>query len=178
MLLSDSEILNAIEESSIVIKPFNIENLGPNSYDLHLGNFLATFKDDLLDVKKDNEVEYFQIPETGFILQPGKLYLGVTKEYTETHKFVPCLENKSSLARLGISIHMAPLGNVHFCNHWTLEISCIHPIRIYKDMPIAQILYFKINHETILKKYNKNPLAKYNIISDKPTKSMMWKNFL
>ena len=53
-----------------------------------------------------------------------QFYLGVTEEYTETHKHVPFLEGKSSIGRLGIDIHAtAGKGDVGFCNTWTLEIS-------------------------------------------------------
>ena len=44
-------------------------------------------------------------PSGGFVLQPGRLYLGATQEYTETHATVPFLEGKSSVGRLGIDIH-------------------------------------------------------------------------
>lgn len=176
MLLNDKQIVECIRTKSILIEPFDHKYLGANSYDLHLGKTLATYDDHELDVKKDHQVTYFDIPDDGIVIQPGVLYLGVTSEYTETHNHVPFLENKSSLARLGLNIHLAPLGNVNFCNHWTLEISCLQPIRIYKDMPIAQILYFKIDDSST--KYDTNPNSKYNEVSDRPTKSGMWKNFV
>lgn len=177
MILSDTEILEELSKGTIVIKPFEAKCMGSNSYDLHLGKTLAVYTEELLDVKKNNSIKYIEIPDEGFVLEPGKLYLGVTLEYTETHCHVPCLENKSSLARLGLNIHLAPLGNVHFCNHWTLEISCLQPLRIYADMPIAQIMYFTINHEKIGVMYDKKKSAKYNDVSALPKESMMWKNF-
>jgi dCTP deaminase len=178
MILTDNEILEAIKFGNIVIKPFDRNALGTNSYDIHLGNTLAVYNDKELDAKKHNTVSYFTIPEEGFVLQPGQLYLGATLEYTETHTHVPFLEGKSSTGRLGINIHAtAGKGDVGFCNHWTLEISCLMPVRIYPGMPIAQIFYFKINHENIDTMYNKKQSAKYNEITDKPVESMMWKNF-
>ena len=80
--------------------------------------------DETLDAKKHNKVTHFEIPDDGYVLQPGVLYLGVTEEYTETHAHVPFLEGKSSIGRLGIDIHAtAGKGDVGFCNCWTLEIS-------------------------------------------------------
>src|SRR5690606_9420736 len=102
MILSDKRILEEIDKGSIVIEPFDRKCLRTNSYDVHLGNYLATYKDAVLDAKKHNEIEHFEISEEGFVLQPGKLYLGVTLEYTETHGHVPFLEGKSSTGRLGI----------------------------------------------------------------------------
>ncbi|MBX6381315.1 MAG: dCTP deaminase, partial [Thermoflavifilum aggregans] len=101
MILSDKRILEEIEKGNIVIEPFHREYLGSNSYDVHLGKYLAVYRDHELDAKKHNQIEEIEIPEEGYVLQPGILYLGVTQEYTETHAFVPFLEGKSSTGRLG-----------------------------------------------------------------------------
>lgn len=176
MILSDQEILKSIDNQDIVIEPFDVSCLGTNSYDVHLGNYLATYKERVLDAKKHNPIEIFEIPEEGFVLQAGILYLGVTLEYTETHTTVPFLEGKSSVGRLGIDIHAtAGKGDVGFCNTWTLEISCTHPVRIYKGMPIGQLIYFKVDGE-INTYYNKKSNAKYNKRTVHPVESMMWKN--
>ncbi len=145
MILSDQRILAEIEKGTIVIEPFDRKNLGTNSYDVHLGKYLAVYKDRVLDAKKHNTIEHFEIPADGFVLQPNTLYLGVTLEYTETHAHVPFLEGKSSTGRLGIDIHAtAGKGDVGFCNTWTLEISCAQPVRIYSGMPIGQLIYFVV----------------------------------
>ncbi len=176
MILSDTQILKAIEAGDIVIKPFRRECLGSNSYDVHLGKTLLVYDCDVLDAKKENPVKELEIPEEGLILFPGKLYLGVTEEYTETYKYVPFLEGKSSTGRLGIDIHAtAGKGDVGFCNHWTLELSVVQPVRIYAGMPIAQLIYFEIQGE-VQTYYNKKSDAKYNKVSPKPMPSMMWKN--
>ena len=176
MILSDKKILEGIAKSEIVIEPFNREYLGTNSYDVHLGNYLAVYKDHVLDAKKHNEINEIEIPEEGFVLQPGTLYLGVTHEYTETHNAVPFLEGKSSIGRLGIDIHAtAGKGDVGFCNTWTLEISCVQPVRIYAGMPIGQLIYFAVEGD-IENYYNKKVGAKYNQRTIKPVESMMWKN--
>jgi len=176
MILSDKEILKAIENKEIIIDPFDPSCLGTNSYDVHLGKYLATYKERVLDAKKHNPIEVFEIPEEGFVLQSGMLYLGVTEEYTETHNSVPFLEGKSSVGRLGIDIHAtAGKGDVGFCNTWTLEISCTHPVRVYAGMPIGQLIYFMV-HGDINTYYNKKQNAKYNERTIKPVESMMWKN--
>jgi dCTP deaminase len=176
MILSDHRILEEIEKETIKIQPYNREFLGSNSYDVHLGKHLATYKDKTLDAKKHNEIIHFEIPEEGYVLQPGQLYLGVTEEYTETHVHVPFLEGKSSTGRLGIDIHAtAGKGDVGFCGNWTLEISCKIPVRIYKGMPIGQLIYFPVDGEVEVK-YNSKKDAKYSGQPDRPVESMMWKN--
>jgi dCTP deaminase len=176
MILSDKLILEEIEKGTIVIEPYDRECLGTNSYDVHLGKYLACYVDRELDAKKHNEIAHFEIPNEGFLLQPNTLYLGVTLEYTETHQHVPFLEGKSSTGRLGIDIHAtAGKGDVGFCNTWTLEISATQPVRIYAGMPIGQLIYFVVNGE-IETLYNTKGNAKYNNKTTKPVESMMWKN--
>ena len=176
MILTDAEILAGISSGDIVIDPFQSECLGTNSYDVHLGKYLAVYEDHELDAKKHNKITHFEIPPEGFVLQPGTLYLGVTEEYTETHHAVPFLEGKSSVGRLGIDIHAtAGKGDVGFCNTWTLEISCVHPVRIYGGMPVGQLIYFSIKGE-IINYYNKKKDAKYIEKTIKPVESMMWRN--
>ncbi|MDQ6757911.1 MAG: dCTP deaminase [Bacteroidota bacterium] len=176
MILSDNRILEEIKKENIKIQPYNREFLGSNSYDVHLGKHLAIYKDKELDAKKHNEITHFEIPEEGYVLQPGELYLGVTEEYTETHVHVPFLEGKSSTGRLGIDIHAtAGKGDVGFCGNWTLEISCKIPVRIYTGMPIGQLIYFPVEGEVEVK-YNTKKDAKYNGQPNRPVESMMWKN--
>ncbi|MCC5944153.1 MAG: dCTP deaminase [Bernardetiaceae bacterium] len=176
MILSDSEILKAIEQGNILIEPFSPQALGTNSYDVHLGKYLATYENEILDARSHNKINVFEIPDEGFVLQPNTLYLGVTREYTETHAHVPFLEGKSSVGRLGIDIHAtAGKGDVGFCNTWTLEISVTQKVRIYAGMPIGQLIYFKVDGE-IRNYYNEKKGAKYNERSLKPIESMMWKN--
>ncbi len=176
MILSDKKILESIDKGEIVIQPFRRKCLGTNSYDVHLARYLAVYKDRVLDARKHNRTEEIVIPEEGFVLQPGTLYLGVTEEYTETHATVPFLEGKSSVGRLGIDIHAtAGKGDVGFCNTWTLEISCVQAVRVYAGMPIGQLIYFQVKGE-IENYYNKKQNAKYNQRSERPVESMMWRN--
>lgn len=176
MILSDKRILEEIEKGTIKIEPYHRECLGSNSYDVHLGKHLATYREHILDAKKHNEIEYFEIPEEGFVLYPHIFYLGVTEEYTETHAHVPFLEGKSSTGRLGIDIHAtAGKGDVGFCGHWTLEISVKQPVKVYPGMPVGQLIYFPVDGEIEIK-YNQKKNAKYSGQPDKPVESMMWKN--
>ncbi len=176
MILSDKEILKQIQKGTIVIEPFKNECLGSNSYDVHLSKYLAIYKNAVLDSKFENELIELEIGEEGFVLQPGELYLGSTIEYTETHEFVPFLEGKSSVGRLGIDIHAtAGKGDVGFCNHWTLEISVTRPVRVYAGMPIGQIIYFMVNGE-VINPYHLKSSAKYRTKNPKPVGSMMYKN--
>ncbi len=176
MILSDQRILEEMNKGTIKIEPYDRSCLGSNSYDVHLGKHLAVYEADTLDAKKHNTIRHFEIPDEGIVLEPTQFYLGVTEEYTETHAHVPFLEGKSSTGRLGIDIHAtAGKGDVGFCGNWTLEISVKKPVRVYKGMPIGQLIYFPVEGE-IEVKYNQKKNAKYSGQPNKPVESMMWKN--
>ncbi|HYA71476.1 MAG TPA: dCTP deaminase [Thermoplasmata archaeon] len=177
MILSDVKIRSAMRERRILIRPFRPECLGTNSYDVHLGPYLAIYEDAALDAREDNAVREFRIPREGYVLIPGQLYLGVTEEYTETHGFVPFLEGKSSVGRLGIDIHStAGKGDEGFCNYWTLEMSVKLPVRVYAGMPVGQLIYFEISGP-VAHSYSDKKSAKYRKVSAHPTPSRMFLNF-
>jgi dCTP deaminase len=176
MILSDSEILKEIDKGNILITPFKQECLGSNSYDVHLGGKLGIYKPKILDAKKHNDIHLFDIKDEGFLLEPNTLYLGTTMEYTETYKHVPVLEGKSSTGRLGITIHItAGLGDVNFKGNWVLEITVVHPVRVYAGMPIGQLVYHTVKGE-VLNPYDTKDSAKYSNQPNIPVESMMWKN--
>src|SRR5512140_1649614 len=177
MILSDTKILEEMARGTIVVTPFDRACLGSNSYDVHLGQWLATYRNEVLDAMEHNEVDFLKIPDAGIVLLPQRFYLGVTKEDTETHAHVPFLEGKSSIGRLGIDIHAtAGKGDVGFSNRWTLEISVRHPVRIYAGMPIGQLIYFETSGNCEVP-YSQKADAKYTERTDKPVESMMWKNW-
>ncbi len=177
MILSDSRILKEIKKKNIIIEPFNLKCLGSNSYDVHLSQYILVYTDKFLDCKKENRVKEYIISKHGFVLYPNSFYLGSTIEYTESLKYVPFLEGKSSIARLGMQIHSsAGKGDVGYKNAWTFEISVKKPIRIYHGMPIAQLIYFKVLG-AVKTPYNLKKNAKYNVYSKKPSQSKMHLNF-
>jgi dCTP deaminase len=176
MILTHNAILSEINKGTIKIEPFNIKNLGTNSYDIHLGKYLSDYVDTVLDAKKHNTINTWEIQDEGFVLQPNTLYLGATLEYTETMAHIPNIDGKSSVGRLGISIHItAGKGDIGFKNHWTLEIFVMQPVRVYAGMPIGQLTY-QVPHGEIDNLYSEKENAKYTEKSDRPQESMMWKN--
>lgn len=154
MILSGIEIKNQLGQN-IFIDPWDEKLLNSNSYNLRLHNKMLCYKDFPLDMKKPNAVTELEIPETGFLLEPGRLYLGRTLEWTKTLNYVPMLEGRSSIGRLGMFIHVtAGFGDVGFEGFWTLEINVIHPLIIYPGVAIGQIFYHSIEGEA--KSYNSN----------------------
>jgi dCTP deaminase len=166
----------------IVIEPFNKEQLNPNSYNLRLDKKLMEYRvpttgsadwtpdNYYLDPRKENPITEYEIPEEGEVLEPGRLYLGSTIEYTESWNCVPAIAGRSSTGRLGIWVHItAGFGDVGFCGKWTLEIAVIHPVKVYPGMEICQINYDNVGkHEEYDGKYSNK---------DGPVASGMYKEF-
>lgn len=147
MILSGKEIEKRMYKD-IFISDFSKSRLNPNSYNLRLDDKLIMYKHTVLDMAKNNEYEEITIPYEGFYIYPGRTYLAKTVEYTETKNLVPMIEGRSSIGRLGMFIHVtAGFGDVGFKGYWTLEISCVQPIKIYPYVEICQIYFHTIEGE-------------------------------
>lgn len=178
-VLVDGEIMREVERGAIIIEPFDRKALGTNSYDVHLAPTLRTYVERIdldlyhrsngavrhvepLDCRKQNEVQDHLIGPEGFVLEPNRLYLASTVEYTESHNHLPLLNGKSSVGRLGLSIHVtAGTGDVGFRGHWTMELFTIHPLRVYAGMAIGQLLWLTTNEAPEVP-YDLKRSAKYN----------------
>lgn len=169
-ILTGEEITNQAIAGNITIIPYNGNQVNPNSYNLRLHEELLVYemkraichKNSLdawqyeyepLDMKKDNPTSKIVIPESGYTLQPGVLYLGRTVEKTHTDYYVPVLSGRSSVGRLGINIHVtAAFGETGFNGYWTLEIFVIHPVIIYPNVQICQVYFNTVEGEIDLYK--------------------------
>lgn len=89
MILSGSEIKRQINKK-IFIEPFDESRINPNSYNLSLADELLVYENDTLDMKLENPVQRIVIPQEGILLEPDRLYLGRTAEFTRTEGYVPC----------------------------------------------------------------------------------------
>ena len=171
MILTGSEIKKQVRLGRIHIVPFNEEFLNPNSYNFRLGTKLIVYKNPVLDPKIDNESEEVQIPEEGYVLQPGQLYLGHTMEEMGSDYYVPTMQARSSVGRLGLYIYLnSGLGDIGFKKQWTLELHVIHPLRVYPGMKVGQMLFWKTKGKIILYK------GKYKDAKG-PMTSKIWKDF-
>jgi dCTP deaminase len=133
---------------------------------------MMVYRSRTLDMKEPNPVDEITIPEDGMILEPEKLYLGRTVEYTETDNLVPMLEGRSSIGRLGLFVHVtAGFGDVGFKGYWTLEIFCVQPVRIYPDIEVCQVYFHSIEGEYTT--YEQGKYQKNNGIQP----SLLYKDF-
>jgi dCTP deaminase len=167
-ILTSHAIRAAQDLNLIEIEPLPPpECINPSSVDLHLGEEIRVYAKGVydekshreadgrdiyprdgaflsaLDVKKDNEtLVYCRKLGEQFLLKPSVLYLMHTAERVMTTHFNPVLDGKSSLARLGISVHAtAGYGEAGFNGQYTLEVTVTHPVWVYIGMRFCQIRF-------------------------------------
>lgn len=185
-ILTKHEIEKERLLGNITIEPFNPNFLGPNSMDVTLHPVLKTYYPiDLgsvnfgdgevkvarfsteamvskpLDLSKENPTYEFEIPEEGVLLIPGILYLGSTNEVAGSDHYVPMYEGRSSIGRLGIHSHVsAGFGDIGFRTNWTLEITVIHPVIVYRNARIGQVYFIRVEDEGLIQLVESGDLYK------------------
>lgn len=143
-MLTGKEIINQMNDDKIIIQPFTVNNINPNSYNCTLNPTLGWYKNRVLDAKANNDLMFFDIPEEGHTLEPGIVYLGRTNERIATDYYIPCISGRSSLGRLGLGVEVtAGFGDIGFDGTFTLELTVVQPLKIYRNMEIAQIYFHK-----------------------------------
>lgn len=145
-MLSGKQIDNEVKSGRIFISDYNMAQLNPNSYNLKLGNKLLKYQDIVLDPKREPKIEEIIIPDEGLILNKFDFYLGVTQEETYTCDYVPLLDGRSSIGRMGLFVHVtAGFGDIGFYGRWTLELFPVKNVKVYPGMEICQISYHPID---------------------------------
>lgn len=182
MVLADRDIREWLKKG-LVIEPFEEINVQPSTYDLKLSDKVRVFdsyKVDCIDTKQKVDVtRLVEIEDDGFVVHPGEFILGSTKEYFEMPGGLCAkLEGRSSLGRLGLIVH-ATAGYIDpgFKGWITFEISNLSklPIRIYKDMRIAQVCFMEM--KSIPERLYGNSLMGNKYQGQKgPTASRFWED--
>lgn len=132
----------------IEVDPWEPAHCGPNSLDVRLADTLTTYQGEVLDPHRDNRTATFTIPKTGYILEPGRLYLGCTVERVRCEGLVPYIDGRSSVGRLGLSVHVtAGRADDGWDGVLTLELWCVQPVRVYAGMRLAQVTFHTIEGE-------------------------------
>lgn len=153
MILADRDIIVEHEMHRLGIEPFNIKQVQPASYDVCLGDSLLVWSkktqyDNIIDPRRPSEMERIEIPQGGILLQAGAFTLGSTVEFFRfDDRTVGRLDGKSSIGRLGISIHItAGFFDPGFQGTATLEIlNCNRyaGVILYPGMAIGQMSFWR-----------------------------------
>jgi dCTP deaminase len=138
MILTGSEIHKQVSNNKIHIKPFDEQQINPNSYNYRLGDNLVEILDMPIDPMNKTTTRAIEFNEDGYVLNPNKLYLANTYEEIGSSSYVTSLIGRSSLGRLGLFLQItADLGHLGAKHSWTLELKVIQPLRIYPRILIG-----------------------------------------
>jgi|SRR5580693_4606117 dCTP deaminase len=162
MILTDREIKIALERDLIQIDPppdFD-SAFSSTAVDLTLDANIITFKppmkgiEQVIDPRQANLAEILpqltrrqKIPAAGFLLAPRTLMLAWTREFVGLNintRLAARVEGKSSLARLGLGVHVtAPTIHAGFTGQIQLEMlnHGTIPIRLRPGMRICQLIF-------------------------------------
>ena len=144
MILTGPQIARCVANGTITIDPFDPDSVNPNSYNYRLGDTLLRSRDEVFDAARTPAWEELQIPDEGFTLRAGRLYLASTLETIGSSRYVTSLIGRSSLGRLGLFLQVtADLGHIGAVHRWTLELHAVQPLRIYKGMRIGQVSFWE-----------------------------------
>lgn len=144
MILTGVEIAAARLRGEVVIEPFDQKFIEPNSYAFHLGSEILEFDGQVFDPREPPIGQARTVPLTGFVLQPDRFYLGHTLERIGGVSVSSELYANHSTAGLGMWVQTsAPLGHVGAVINWTLEICVTQPLRVYPNMRLGKICFWK-----------------------------------
>ena len=150
MILTGPEIEKQVARGSITITPFSPSQLNPNSYNIRLSEIFVIYDEEVLDAAQENKTRKIIIPEKGLLLTPDRVYLGSSVEVIGSNEYVPIVRARSSTARLGIFVHMtADLIDLGAFGQLTLQLHAVQPARIYPNMEIGQITFWRTIGEKI-----------------------------
>lgn len=141
MILTASEITKEHAQAHLVIEPFTTERLNPCSYTYRLGPQLG-----VPTISEDGKVSFetVTIPPEGYVLEPGRMYLGHTLEVLGSDQFMMSLVGRNSLGRLGLFLQVsANLIHIGARHQITLELVAALPIRLYPEMDIGEISFWQ-----------------------------------
>lgn len=145
MILTGDRIDEEVRNKHIIIEPYDKRYVEPNSYGFHLGNEIIEYDQcDYLDIKSTLNYRRYQLNEEGFILKKGKFYLCATKEKMGSNFYAKTLHARFSTSSMGMWIQFsAPLGHIGAIINWTLEITVTQDVKIYPNMLIGKIAFWK-----------------------------------
>ncbi len=144
LILTGSEIVREYAAGRITIEPFEPSQVNPNSYNFRLGKRLRIYTKMLLDPRFPNDYEELEIPDEGYVLEPGRLYLAHTEEVLGGRCYAPTFAARSSVARLGLFINLsASLGDIGYEGQWTLQLFTMNRVRVYHGMNIGQMMWWR-----------------------------------
>lgn len=170
-ILVDHEIRDAVASGALILDPYDAALIQPNSYDVRLARQFSWHEpsSEVIDPYQSDSVldHLVHVEQDDIVVEPGHFVLGATLEKVcLPRNIVGQLTGKSSLARLGVMVHVTAgfidAGFSHPPAQITLEIVNVgnRPVRLHAGMSIGQMVFTRTAE--CLVAYNEKPSAKYN----------------
>ena len=170
-ILVDREIREEIASGKLIIEPYEDRLIQPNSYDVRLADRFSWHEkgDAVIDPYASETILAGVVEKRmdSVVLQPYEFILGATLEAVcLPDDIVGQLTGKSSLARLGVMVHVTAgfidAGFSHPPAQITLEILNVgnRPVRLHAGMSIGQMVFTRTAFCDM--PYHRKPGAKYN----------------
>ena len=151
MILTGREIAREVGQGKIHISPFVSAQITTNSYDVLLGTEMIRYTSRVLDPKVKPTYKRVPLPPGGYQMKRGEFLLASTHEEIGSDSYVPILHGKSGVARMGLFVHLtADLIDIGSHGNLTLQMYATAPVKIYPNMPIAQVSFWKPHGKIVL----------------------------
>lgn len=164
-VLSDIRIVEMLYDEKLKIDPFIYDHVQPASVDLTLNDRIMVLKNNnytIFPYEKDKDI-YDKLKIVKYILRPNEFILAEIREnLTLGNNLTGRIENRSSLARLGLEVSMGSFINPGYDGRLTITIknNSGHPIEIHKGMRICQLVLEDVSPAASFG-YDTKPDAKY-----------------
>jgi dCTP deaminase len=179
-MLSDQDIKRVLDRREIMVS--GAPYIGPASVDFHLDNKCKVLKMDaegILMCDGTNDDKFENLDDwNDLIVYPDEFYILSTKEkITLDNNHAGFVYGRSSLARIGLNIHMAGFVDPGFSGNITLEVTNFTrlPIKLNHGMRIGQMVFIRTDSPCLVP-YSRKADAKYQGQSG-PTLSKIQKDY-
>ncbi|WP_428510413.1 dCTP deaminase [Roseateles sp.] len=144
MILTGTQIASERASGRILLSPFDHESITTNSYDLTLGDDLIAYVDPVLDPRRAPQTRPVLFNEDGTCrLERGDFVLGHSREIVGSDFFVPIIHARSSIARLGLFVHVtADLIDIGSKGQITFQLYATLPIILRRGMKLGQVSFW------------------------------------
>lgn len=176
-MLVDHQIRDEIDKGSLIIDPWSLDMLQPASVDLTLDRYFRVYTSNRAAIdprSSERRTHLYEMDEGDtFTLAPQEFALASTVQKIRIPNYmVGKLEGKSSLARMGLFVHVtAGFFDPGFEGHGTLELfnAAPYPMILIPGMPICQMGF---DYSEATHKYGyTNSFGMKGIITDHPSAS-------
>ncbi len=168
-ILSNQDIVRRVREGSLVIEPFDLESVGPETVDLHLSGMFLSFERTWVVESVDLAEQVANGFLTGQIglctqttelcsaistltLRLGQVIVAYVEEYIEMPlDLVGVVDGKSKWAQIGLQIASAGIVHAGWKGQLVLELVNLGniPLKLSPGLPICQISFHILTSQVL-----------------------------